>query len=160
MGGMGWHGHPGAGVGVSLGCGCALDGGTAPGPPQQPPEHRGRSSWDTAPGWAGLAVGVGGRRVGKCGDRSTSTRLGPIAVPGWGGDTLIPWVLVPELCPAQGGIILWHGAELLAPAPSHMGAVCARVPARGHPCALIPLHRSQDRGGGSGGTFLTSGFGL
>lgn len=104
--------------------------GNSPWPPQQPLEQRGCSRWDTAPGWAGR-----GRRGGEFEDSSANTRLGPMAVPGWGGNGLIPLLLVPELCPAQNGIILWHGAEPLAPAPSHVGVVLCSVP---HPPTQQP----------------------
>lgn len=107
---------------------------------------------------AGLAVGVGGRRVGENGDTSACTRLGPITVPGWGGDRAIPQVLVPELCPAQGGIIPWPGAEPLAPAPSQVGAVCAPVPTWGHPCALIPYTGARTGAGAQGGHFSPQGL--
>lgn len=98
MGGMGWHGHPGAGVGVSLGRGCALDGGTAPGPPQQPPEHRGRSSWDTAPAGIQLQAGLGWpwEWVGE-GWVSVGTGL---PAPGWG----------PSQCQAGVGTRSSHGS--------------------------------------------------
>lgn len=123
--------------------------GEQPLAPQETPEH-----WDAAPGWAGR--GRGCRRVGEYGDTSASTRLGPMAVPGWGEH--MPWVLVPELCPA-----LWDhpvaGSRAPGSSPVPQGAVCA-VSLHGDALCPHPLHRSQDRGGGSGGTCLTSGFGL
>lgn len=98
-------------------------------------------------GWAGH-----GRREGGYG-----TPL-PAPGPGWGGDSFIPRALVPELCPAQGGATLWHGSEPLAPAPPHMGAVCA-VSLHGDTCVpSSPYTGARTGAGAQGGHFSPQGL--
>lgn len=83
----------------------------------------------------------------------------PLPAAGWGGDGLILGVLGPELCPARAGTVLWHGAEPLAPAPCHVGAVCARVSLHGDTCVPASPSRGAGTGvGAQGGHFSPQGL--